>query len=364
MINIFVKEDNTNYPVHEFPEIIYLKRRVGGELNRILDYYYNREATVNNNHILTRLIKLTYPTLSEDPFMVFKQTKAIKDYTAKQVDIASSINFGKIQNNILYKRNSKELFVSVNNEIDPFDFKDNWFKYNPCKIVYNDDNCLDFYTFDGSKIKSIEGFTVVEIDITILIMMYNFWALERQKKGASIDVNIFVRNIILPRLMCSQVDIAIWNRFSNIYFNRMANDMNRYYVHPLVTLNYRDQLDAILYKAKDKVSNVNMRLPGIILHIPSIYNNNMLDALHIQLDYFTKQSEWTLWVSRLLYISDMIDMIPAVAKTANSKYLNSLPYEIRSIENGSTPLLDMIDGDLKVKIEYAIEKIKSKIGKR
>jgi hypothetical protein len=57
-------------------------------------------------------------------------------------------------------------------------------------------------------------------------------------------------------------------------------------------------------------------------------------------------------------------MIPNVAKSNNSKYLNSLPYEIRSIENGSTPLLNMIDGDIKIKIELVMEKIKEKIGKR
>lgn len=364
MIRIFTKDDDTNYPVHKFPETIYLKRRVHSELLRIQDYYYNRESTVNNQHMLARLIDLTYPSLNEDPFTVFKQITAVKDYTSRQLGISSTITFGKIHNNILYKQNSKELFISVDTNIDPFDFKNNWMNYSPCRIIYNDDNELDFYNFDGRKSKYMEGLTIVEIDITILILMYNFWSLERLKKSLSIDSTIFVKNIVLPKLMGSQLDISIWDRYSNIFLNRLGNDGNKYYTHPLVTLKFKDTLDDILYKVKNRMVNVNMRLPNIILHVPTIYNNNMLDALRINIGYLTKQSEWCLWLSRLLYISDLIDMIPNVAKSNNSKYLNSLPYEIRSIENGSTPLLNMIDGDIKIKIELAMEKIKEKIGKR
>lgn len=364
MIRIFTKDDNTNYPVHKFPEIIYIKRRVKGELVRIQNYYHNRESTVNNQHILARLIDLIYPSINEDPFTVFKQVIAVKDYISRQLGLSSTITFGKIHNNILYKQNSKELFISVDNKIDPFDFKHNWMNYSPCRIIYNDDNTLDFYNFDGRKAKYMEGLTIVEIDIPILILMYNFWSLERLKKSLSIDSTIFVRNIVLPKLTGSQLDIAIWNRYSNIFLNRLGNDGNNYYTHPLVTLNFKNNLDNILYKIKDRMVNINMRLPNILLHIPTIYSDNMLDALKINIGYLTKQSEWCLWLSRLLYISDMLDMIPDVAKSNNSRYLNSLPYEIRSIENGSTPLLNMIDGDTKIKIELVMEKIKDKIGKR
>lgn len=364
MIRIFTRNDTTNYPVHELPETIYLKRRVKSELVRVQDYYHNRESTVNNQHILARLIDLTYPSLNEDSFVVFKQIRAVKDYTSRQLGISSSITFGKLHNNILYKQNSKELFISTDNEIDPFTFKDNWRQYVPCRIIYNDDNTMDFYNFDGRKSKSIEGLTIVEIDITILIMMYNYWALERRKNERSIDSTIFVKNIVLPKLMGSQLDIAIWNRYSNIFLDRTGNDANYYYTHPIVILKFVDKLDDILYKVKTRMEKVNMRVPGIILHVPSIYNTTMLNALRVNMEYFTKQSEWTLWLSRLFYISDILDMIPNVAKSANTKYLYSLPYEVRAIENGSTPLLNMIDGDIKIKIEYILQKIKDTIGKR
>lgn len=364
MIRIFTKDDNTNYPVHELSEAIYLKRRVYGELNRLLDYYSYRESTVNNQHLLARLIDLTYPYLDEDPFTVFKNIEVVKDYTSRQLGISSYITFGKMHNNILYKENSKELFISVECNLDPYVIKESWKNLIPCRIIYNDDNTLDFYIFDGKKRKLLEGLTIVEIDITLLLMMYNYWALERREKGKSIDSTIFVKNIVLPRLMSSQLDIAIWNRYCNIFLNRLNNDQNLYYTHPLVTLKFKSELDKILYKVKDRMTNVNMRIPNVLLHIPTIHNINMLKALKVNINFYTKQSEWTLWLSRLLYISDILDMIPPVAKSANSKYLYSLPYEIRGIENGSTPLLNMIDGDIKIKIEYAIQKIKDTIGKR
>lgn len=363
MLQLFMSHDNTNYPIKSYSRMDYIRRRCQYELDRIMNYYYNREASTNNNHLISRLVHNLSDTYNIDPMKVYREVNNNKDYVARVMKITSDISFGEVHNNILYKNNSKEVFVSVDNFINPYTFREKWMDYVPIRVVYTDELNIDFYNFDGSKEKQEESITVVEIDINILMLMYNYWSLERLKNDKSTNTNTFVKTVVLPKMMGSCLDLTIWNRYINIFYN---NDMYLGYSqhHPFHVIDFRNEIDNILRKIVKDTSNVNMDFNNLINYVPTIYNNKMINTLLLNRSYYTRQSEWTIWASRIKYIEAILDIAGSAGIRRNTSDVSKLPQYIRLLENGSTPIGTMLSGKVKNDFFNTIEKLKSKLGKR
>lgn len=363
MLQLFMSSDDTNYPIKYYPRMDYIKRRMGIELSRIQNYYFYREGGVNNSHLISRLIHMLYENYETDPLALFRRLNYTKEYIARQMKIVSDISFGEVHNNIFYNGNSKEILISVDNFIDPFEMREHWREFVPIRVVYTDEVDLDFYQFDGTKTKSRESLTVVEIDITILVMMYNYWSLERLKNNQSTNTNYFTKMIVLPKMMGSMLDLTIWNRFMGIFYN---SDLNTSYSvrHPIHMINMHNEIDNILRNVVRDVEDKSIVFNALIESVPTIYNYKMNNALQLNRDGFTRQSEWTIWASRIDYIDFLIDIAGKRGFSRNTTDIYKLPQYIRLLRNNSTPIFDMLSGDILKRFNFTLDKLESKIGKR
>lgn len=363
MLQLFMSRDDTHYPVTYLSRMDYVKRRCLEELRRIQLYYHGRENNTSNTHVISKLVHMLYSDFSTDPMKVFRDINANRDYIARQLGFVSDISFGKVLNNYLYNSNSKEVYISVENFIDPYDFQENWRAYVPIRVVYTDELNIDFYNFDGTKDKQFESLTVVEVDINILMLMYNYWGLHRIKNDLTTNVNRFVRTVVLPKMMGSMLDLTLWNRFMNLFYN---NNMYRGYVykHPFHVIDFKPDIDYAFKNILGKVSNKSMKFNNLIEYVPSVYNTKMNNALLLNRIYYTKQSEWSVWVSRLDYIDFLLDIGGEKGYARNSIDIKKLPQYIRLLENGSTPIDRQIDGEIKKEFYQTLEKVKSKVDKR
>lgn len=361
MFDIFLKTtDNMKYPIKYYSKMDYIKRRYLFELNRIMTYYGQRDRATNNTHPISRLVTLIAEDPYKDPMDYFAKIDSGKDFIARQFKFVSNISFGELHDNIFYKRNSKELINSVDHTIDPYDFRTNWKKYVPIRVVYTEETDIDFYTFTGDKEKPNMQISAYEIDVNILMLMYKYWSLERMDHDQSINQNVFTYQVVLPRMMISMLDLVIWNRFIAIFKEQTLN--NNMSKHPFHVLDLTSGLDAILTTISKDLKGDGIPYRQVIDSIPTITAVNMSHALVLNRPYYTRQSEWSIWASRIDYLLFLLEFGDKKGIQRNRNITSQILRHIRFLENGSTPIESKLGEYLNREFWVKIEKIKTLLG--
>lgn len=358
MFDIFLEtSDNMKYPVKYYSKMDYIKRRYLYELERIITYYTNRDRATNNNHPISRLVTLIAEDPNKDPMDYFAKIDGSKEFIARQFKFVSNISYGELLDNIFYKRNSKELINSVNHTIDPYDFRLNWKKYTPLRVVYSEDTDIDFYNFTGEKEKPNVQITAYELDINIMMLQYKYWSLERVANSQSTNQNVFVYQIVLPRMMISMLDLTIWNRFIAIYKGiELTNDIYR---HPFHVLDLSAGLDSILKTICKDLKEDGIPYRQLMNNIPTIVEPDMSHTLVLNRQYYTRQSEWSIWASRIDYLLFLLEFGGERGLSRNRIVTSKLLRYIRMLENGSTPIESKLGEYLNREFWMKIEKIKT-----
>lgn len=362
MLTIFLrKEDSRNFTIKKYSEFLLIQRRYKEQIKYILDYYHRRERRVNNLNIFSRLIKHLLPATTE-LLSYYEIVNTTAPYLSKQFGLVSSINLGKIYKNILYSNSSKEIFTVTSNLSDPFSILRSWRYYSPVKILYTEETDLDFHLLDKSKEKNNNSYTVYDIDLTGMMMMYYQWRIERIYADLDPDPNYFVINYLIPNMIPEMVDHIIFNRFMNIYYNKPLPAHNN--PHPFNVLDFTKKLDKILTNVVRDVDNKGVYISQMLKSIPTIYKKDMKETLFINNPYYNRQTEWLIWLSRLKHMRFILDILGQRGMSRNLFEVNNFITEIRYVESNSTPLLSLTDTikleEIKENINYIKNKIKTK----
>ena len=362
MINVFLdNRDYFRYPMKQYPRIEYIRTMYKREINKVIEYYTNRSSRVQTEHVLSKLVYIISPDINNSIVDYFRLVDSRAKYVAKQFGITSNINVGHLNNDIFYK-DSKELLLYSETDIDIFSFGENWKRFKPVRVIYTTDTDIDFKLLNGTVEKPDLEISVYEIDVIALVMMYRFWALERQAREQSIHPSYFIYNYVLPSMLKQLTDITIFNRFMNLYYGNYMIDNP--YKHPFMLSDYTSGIDSVLKSVIQDTKNSRYDIRSIINRIPTIFNYNMLETLFINQPYTNRNSEWVIWVARLKYINFLLDLLDKNGMARNRTLYNDLSIYIRYIDNGSANILNRVDGYNREQIRSYIKKIKEICGKR
>lgn len=362
MLDIFLNNRNYfRYPMKEYPRIEYIRKMYHRERNKVVHYYRNRGSRVNTEHVLSKLVYILSPDVNHSIVDYFRMVDARAKYTSKQFGLSSTINVGKVNEDIFYK-NSKELLLYTEYDIDLFTFQDEWYKKQPVRILYTTDVEFDFKLLNGTVEKGDDEISVYEVDVRTLCLMYKYWAMKRRTLDKSDHPSYFIYNLILPNMLDQLTDIALFNRFMHIYYGDKF--IEKPYKHPFMISDYTRHVDAILSNIVKDVKDSRYDIRAIINRVPTLFNYNMLEALYINQPYATRQCEWVIWVARLKYICFFLDLLGKNGMARNRELYNDLAIYVRYIDNGSANILNRVDGYNGERIRQYIQKIKDICGKR
>ena len=302
------------------------------------------------------------PSLDMDLFDYFRYIDQDSPYISRQFNIVSNISQGKMFKNLFYADNSYAIIVNVNNEINLFNIKKNWRELVPLRCIYTRTTNLDFYQMDKTIIPKHEELTIVELDVVMMLLQYRFWAKERLFNGWSSNPNVYVYMMLYPHFVNTMLDVQLFNRFKNIYYNIPNSEMEA--KHPFHVIDYTNGIDNIYRQVQNNFSKSNVTITHLLRIIPTIYNNDMAETLFINNPYYTKQSEWSIWLSRIDYIVFLLDFIGTRGLSRNRDILYSLPATIKRLETRSTTIEDKVLPHMYQEFLEKIEYIKEKIGRR
>jgi hypothetical protein len=302
------------------------------------------------------------PNINLDDVTYLKIVTATAKYVSKQFGITSTINYGIAHESIFYGQNSTELLIYTETSIDLAYVAKNYDAIASVKPIYHEDTDLDYYVPMGTKDLRKPSLSVFEIDIVMMLMQYKYWALDRIYSDLGTNPNVFVATVVIPNMVYQTFDLALWNRFVAIH---RTDYIPKFVIkHPFPLINFDDKADNIYRDILKYVSNNIIPLRGLLETIPAAYSVNMDNVLAIDINYYTAQSEWVIWLSRIFVINDLIDILGEKGRIRNVLLINELPVKMRLLDNRSTRLEGMLPEVIYNRYIDTINSIKEKVGKR
>ena len=364
MLKYFIKKiDDIDYPVKEYSRFDWVRRKYLFELEKVKNYYRYRIRATNNKNILSKLIDLLRTDITKDEFDYYKYVDSNAEYIAKQLNIVNDLSSGKVLESEIYGDNSYEILLSVNNDID-FDYiANNWIELETLRVIKTDNVQLNFTVPFENIDMYIDTLTIFEIDIVTMLLQYRHWALERMSNDDSIDPNVFIATIVYPNVLNNMIDLTIFNRYMNI-----ALDIEQYTEldnkNPFLIIDYNDKVNNILKEVVKDTKNRNIYLTQLLKTIPSIYNNNMIEALHINKDIFNIRSYWVLVVARLKIVLNLIKILDKHGMKRNKDLINRIPVDLKEIERRSSYVENKLPILFEIELQETINELNNLLGKR
>jgi len=335
MFKLYLRgRDPTQYPIKKYTKFDFIKRRYLSELLTVKEYYRNKDRAVNNNHLLSRLIKMISPDVYMDIFDYNNIVTSVSESVSKQFNIVSNIHSGEVLDNIFFGINSKEILLYADSNIDPFDIKDTWKEYSSVKVIYTQETDLDFNIPFNNKEYLLPTLHIMTVDINLMLLQYKYWSMDRLNNDTSNDVNVFISQIVLPNMLDNILDFAIYNRFIAITQNIEIPSFTT--THPFHILDYSKGIDSVLKKVAKDMHNSNIDYVQLYETIPTIANTSVMEMLHIDHTYYNKQSEWVLMLARIPTISETIDVLGKQGIKHNRSILYKLKFKLKSLSRDRT----------------------------
>jgi len=359
---INASDQYTDYPIKKYTKWLAIRKQYLIELDKVKSYYRHREYNYDNSNMLTRLIK----TLSRPAVIpVLDYLEYINNdvqYISKQFNITTNLSPGVLHNNVLFRGNSDEIFLYVDNTADPYEMADTWLNYPSIRVIKTDITDVDYpILFRYEKVSL--GLSIFEIDIKALMLQYYYWSKGRLLENKDISANIFIPTVIIPNITDSLIDYAIWNRYLHIALDEDILE-SATFKHPISHIDMTSRIDSVIKDVAKDTLNSSTYITQLLKTIPTMINSDMLSTLRIHKEYFNKQSKWVLWISRL---SDIVAIHRTLGKRGyklNKDLFNSLPYEIKIMLRRESGIEEILGPYYIEVMKENIDYIYDHIGKR
>jgi len=354
-----------NFPIKKYWKFENIKSRYLLDIDKVLDYYRNKDAVVNNGHVLSKLVNLLYTDLNIDLIDYYKHMDINSKYIAKQLDFTTNENRGKVIHNQIFGENSYDNIVTSNFGYNIEDFEDDdYINKHTVKVIHTTETDMNLKIPSRRNKYIIPQFNIIHIDIPAFMLQYRRWAMKRIATDNAINPNVFIYQVILPNLMVSSIDHIIYNRFSAI-INGEYDDLNDFHnPHPFYISDYSPGLDKVLSEVYNDVNNSNKLIQGIYMSIPTIIHEDMMSALHIDKSFYTVQSLWSLYASRIPHVTDLVDKILDTSGIRNNRaFFNSVKIKIKEFKRNDT-LSSYLPGYYDIIYDNDIETIYNILTKR
>jgi hypothetical protein len=348
MLNLFSKLDNINLSTVYNNILDNIKDKVKMDIDKVLDYYRYRDGKVTNNNILVRLITTAAPDYNRDIYEYMRIIDNDLIYYAKLFNISSNISKGNIMENVVFHRNSLELFIFEEEDIDLLTIDENWKELIPIEVIKYDGTDTSLLVPNNKISFNRPTLSIFKIDIRKLLIQYRYWSLERVTNGFGTDPASFLYSMVFPRLVYSILDFSIINRLRLINEKVIIDDnVNK---HPFHIFNLNNDIDRYLKTVIKTIKNENKTYSNIMKNIHLLNKDNMYNLLF---DNYTinTYNRYAYFLSKIPYMHLLLDISNRETFKRNRDTINDLKIFIKKIERDRS--MEHIDNEF-VRLEFDI----------
>ena len=309
------------------------KKRTVEDLDRVIQYYRNGTFFTRSDHLLSRLINSVATPLSYDLDRYYEVTLARSLYVANGLQLTSSINTGKWHAGVFYF-GCPELIICHNEQDSPHELIKDWRNLKPVKLLESPISNLNFLVPTGTNQQVERGTAVISIDIGMLMVMYRGFIQNEERRyrtgesEAMLATHHFIGRYVLPNMLYSQTDLAIFNRMYNLIMGKPMG--HAYRRHPFSISDYTQKCDKGLEEIIRNIQNTPRTFETYLANIPSVFSDfplGMPDMVE------TRQVWWALFISRVKAIEFLFDLAGERGLAFNRLQLGQLKIAMKEFES-------------------------------
>lgn len=356
MLNLFLDKGQPRQNALNSPLAETIKRQFD-YTDMVLKAYHGRSAfRVNNNHVLVQALRSMTFRL-EVPFEeVWANVNARIIAVARHYGFTMSNSFGSVHKNVFYggKDFSEYLINHSMHDVEPFGSKDGWREKSPFNVLYHPVTDFHFLTPNGYNQPYTNNFSVVMVDLALLVFQYHMYRIEQFAKygeEAILNPQVFLTREAIPRIFNSHFKYTIVN---NVFSPGGYGDINEMRKIPWPPVSFPDfeprikPMTTSVHKSMQKSGSDYAR---ILESIPLPYGKNALRALIMPRIPMTKQVAWVYWLARFRYILELLRLNGDRGVRSNKKHISALKTELGYFLNDKGPL-SFRDINIRKEFEY------------
>ena len=314
----------------------FVKGNLSRELNKLVSYYRETVYAVHTNHFLTRIMNQIPVSLKENLDYYYLKTLDRSTDISMSLKFTSPIHRGKVFDGVIYGEGTKEIFIIVNEDLD--NYRDiHWKELKPLRVLTHPRTSIFFDPIRNKPFESEVGVSVFTLDISMLMIRYRKWISDPESFNRELSdrsMMQFIAMCVLPNLLYSHLDVAIFNRLNQWRYGLAPNeDVPRF---PIAILNYSNQIDKVLIELNDKLNRHKKEFEGVLRNIPSVSFENYLSVIRVPPMAITRNNKWALVLSRLPTLQFLFKHSSELNIERNLTERNEILRQLREMKNDRT----------------------------
>ncbi len=335
MYHSFMDNSFTSVPILSVSQMPMVQEMYRREVVRVQEYYRKLTAVVEQDHLLVRLLAALDSLYDDDRERFMSTVYSEHDGLERIFGICSATNPRPVLNNgLFFNKNTSDVLLSVIDYFDTVATDPN--KLVPVRFLSHPFTDLNMAMPDGKyrTVLNESGVSIAAIDIPKLAYIYHHWI-----KNGDVDLGKkhryfpnFVYRHILTRMIPSELDVAFFNRFCNIYRGYQVS--NSFQVHLFGVTDYTQRVDDVIKYMIEKINNTSPIYANVIQSLPAICANRTVDVLKIPDNLINRNNGWVVLLSRVdiyILIMNMVSNLGNVSDITIIK--NQVKILARAIEN-------------------------------
>lgn len=309
MYNLFSLLPPVSQGILRFPEWLYVRNGMLRNLTSVLRFYRRNPTAVQSEHFLVRLLQSIAVPQSLNLERYYENVDALALHMAMTLKMTSSIYPGMIFDGLFYGEGNNEILIATNESFD-FEAADrNWQDLEPIRVLRHPMSDMGFPILDGRhNYGSESGLVVLTINIPMLAIMYRAFRrneeLMTEGTGESQrSVMQFIRMYVLPNMLKSHLDLAIFNRLDNLEKGAPLGEGK--FRHPFYLTDYTERIQYVQERILVGLQHISKNFNGILLSVPLVVKDDADQLMAMPSIAPTRQVIWALTIARLNTVSLM-----------------------------------------------------------
>lgn len=342
-----------------------VRRGLETNLRKIVGFYRNNVMSVQSNHFLVKLIQSIVIPLNLPPDRYYDNVDNIAMNLSMALGMTSTIFNGRIHRNVFYGNDSPEIIVASNESFDPFMAAAHWENLAPVRVLRHPVSDLNCALPTGKPSTPEYGFATIVVNIPMLALMWRCFFLEQLKNKVKVDRDgtlgeqHFVHMYVLPNMLYSHFDYALFNRYLNYSIGKPLPKATR--KHSFSIPDYTSHLDPVIETVLENLKTSKRDFTGVLRNVPTILDRTMDDVMGLPDVAQTRQIVWAMYLTRVPALEFMLDASGQEHGSRNQVQLNMVKRIATNLHSNSV-LRSVLDQDSFYDAMIEVDDLKTSIG--
>jgi hypothetical protein len=337
MHNLFNIESILTHGALRFPEWEYVRSGLKKSLGTVISYNRSNPKAVQSSHFLVRLLQSITVSQSQNLERYYANVDSMAMNLSMALKMTSSIYQGHIFNGIFYSKEDHEILIANSGSFDIYDAHKKWMSLCPVKVLSHPRSDLNLNLLNGRDTNSETGLCVIVIDIPLLAIQYRAFRMNEQYITGDADsqksVMQFIHMYVLPNMLLSHLDFALFNRISNLYADIPVGGFNN--KHPFYLTDFSGKIDFVFDKVLTDLKKSSKGFVGTLRAIPAATKLEMEQVMLLPDIPPTRQVVWALALARIPVIKFLFMIATDGPSKMNRSEVNAILRSIMQYRNNN-----------------------------